>query len=195
MARKKKTVVEKTKPVERRKVVCFTGHRPNSLPCKYNRDHACYKSIKERLMKELLRCIKSGVTHFITGMALGFDQWALECLLELRAKDHTFTIVAAVPCKNQEGVWPKESQDHYRALLKACDKIVYVTQADYEANCMELRNHFMVDNSIAVIALYNGSQGGGTANCVKYAMEKNRPVWRIHPVDPKQDGWLKSDKA
>lgn len=187
---KKKVVKKEVKPVERRKVIAFTGHRPGNLPCRYDRNHACYKSIKERLLKVLIRAIDNGVTHFITGMAIGFDQWALECLLELRAKDYTFTIVAAVPCKGQESKWPTESQQHYRALLKACDTVCYVTEQPYEDGCMEARNQWMVDKSIALIALYNGSQGGGTANCVKYAKSKNRPIYRIHPVDAKLDGWL-----
>lgn len=191
MAKKKTVEKKEVKPIERRKVLCFTGHRPGSLPCKYSRDHACYKSIKERLLKVLIRAIEHGFTHFLTGMALGFDQWALECLLELRAKDYTFTVVAAVPCAGQESKWPKESQDHYKALLKACDKVVYVTKTPYDDGCMELRNRFMVDNSEVVVALYNDSQGGGTANCVKYAKEKKRHIYRIHPIEAKLDGWLK----
>lgn len=189
MAKKKKKT-EPVKPVKRRKVICFTGHRPKDLPCRYNRDHDCYRSIKERLLKVLIRAIESGVTHFVTGMALGFDQWALECLLELRAKDYEFTIVAAVPCKNQESKWPADSVKHYQALLKACDKVVYVTQTDYTNECMQARNKFMVDNSFAVISLWNGSQGGGTGSCIKYAKKMGRPIYRIHPVDSKLDGWL-----
>lgn len=36
----------------------------------------------------------------------------------------------------------------------------------------------MVDNSNAVLALWNGSEGG-TGNCVRYAKEKNKKIFQL----------------
>ncbi|MDE6001607.1 MAG: DUF1273 domain-containing protein, partial [Clostridia bacterium] len=55
------------------KTCMFTGHRPQKLPFKFNEhDERCIK-LKECLAALIKEKIKSGFTHFITGMALGTD--------------------------------------------------------------------------------------------------------------------------
>lgn len=43
-----------------------------------------------------------------------------------------------------------------------------------------MRNHSMVDMSEVVIAVYNGDETGGTANCVKYARKKDKKILILH---------------
>lgn len=63
---------------------CFTGHRPQSLPWKFNeQDERCLK-MKEQLRNEIIKAIKNGYTTFISGMALGFDMICAEIVLELK---------------------------------------------------------------------------------------------------------------
>lgn len=53
---------------------CFTGHRPQKLPFKFDEQHPDCVRLKKLLRQELVRLItEAGVTHFITGMALGID--------------------------------------------------------------------------------------------------------------------------
>jgi uncharacterized phage-like protein YoqJ len=53
---------------------------------------------------------------------------------------------------------------------------------------MQARNEWMVDNSNAMIAVWDGSPGG-TANTVKYAQAKERPVLVIDPVK-REEKWI-----
>lgn len=63
---------------------CFTGHRPQSLPWKFNeQDERCLK-MKEQLRNEIIKAIKNGYKTFISGMALGFDMICAEMVLELK---------------------------------------------------------------------------------------------------------------
>ena len=52
----------------------FTGHRPQSLPFGFNEaDDRCI-ALKQKLREEIINQIENnGVTHFITGMAIGVD--------------------------------------------------------------------------------------------------------------------------
>ena len=54
------------------KKCAFTGHRPQSLPFGFNEaDERCI-ALKQKLRDEIIRQIEeNGVTHFITGMAIG----------------------------------------------------------------------------------------------------------------------------
>ena len=69
------------------KVCCFTGHRPQSLPFGFNeQDERCIK-LKRLLRKDIERQItEEGVTHLISGMAIGVDMYAAEIVLDLKAK-------------------------------------------------------------------------------------------------------------
>ena len=66
------------------KKCAFTGHRPQSLPFGFNEaDERCI-ALKQKLRDEIIRQIEeNGVTHFITGMAIGVDMFAAEIVLGL----------------------------------------------------------------------------------------------------------------
>lgn len=72
---------------------CFTGHRPQSLPWKFNeQDERCLK-MKERLRNEIIKAIKNGYKTFISGMALGFDMICAEIVLELKKHIHLLNLL------------------------------------------------------------------------------------------------------
>jgi len=152
-------------------IVCFTGHRPQSvggftIP-NPTYDHIC-KEIK-RVLKEVKP------QKAISGMALGIDTWSAEICNELN-----IPWVAAIPFKGQEYIWPQESQSKYYQLLSLAAEIVIVSEGGYEPWKMQKRNEWMVDNADAVIGVWNGSPGG-TANCMRYAHQQNKMIYRISP--------------
>ncbi len=72
---------------------CFTGHRPQSLPWKFNeKDERCLK-MKEQLWNEIIKAIKNGYKTFISGMALGFDMICAEIVLELKKHIHLLNLL------------------------------------------------------------------------------------------------------
>lgn len=150
--------------------VCFTGHRPDKLGG-YNENNPIMARVRKMLTHEIRRMLLSGNRTFITGMALGVDQLAAEILLDLKdGSGHISNIklIAAVPFLGQEKMWPQASQRKFREILAKCDEVVYVCNAGYAGWKMQKRNEWMVDNSEAVIAVWDGT-AGGTGNCVKYA--------------------------
>lgn len=150
-------------------IVCGTGHRPeDSEPEGIVRIKAATK----------LRYTK-GVEQFITGMAAGFDLWAgHEALLQ------GIDIVCAVPW---QGHAPRKGDEElYQTLLDSASKIVYVTEVkDYPGPWVyPKRNHWMVDNSDAVMAYWSGKETGGTWECVKYARSKKAKIANIYHDPP-----------
>lgn len=68
------------------KKCAFTGHRPQSLPFGFNESDERCIALKQTLRAEIIRLIEQeGVTHFISGMALGVDIYAAEIVLGLKS--------------------------------------------------------------------------------------------------------------
>lgn len=150
-------------------IICGTGHRPDKLG-----------GYSEQAMKRVtqvalnyLSDLEVMPTRIITGMALGWDTALAEA-----ARDMLIPYVAAIPFKEQPYRWPTESQRRYTSLLQDADEVVYVCDPGYAAWKMQQRNKWMVDHADQVVALWNGTTGG-TANCVGYAFQQDKPIWNV----------------
>lgn len=155
------------------KELFITGHRPDEVGG-YN-PNPLQDWIKESL-KVAFDTIKPEL--IITGMALGVDQWAAEVALQCG-----IPFVAAVPFIGQEHIWRLDCREHYHRLLSQAKETVIVCPGAYEPWKMQKRNEYMVDRGEVGVAVWNGNSEGGTANCVKYALKKSKPIIQINPKD------------
>lgn len=163
------------------KTCCFTGHRPQGMPFRFNeKDERCL-NLKEKLKEISEKLIKEDkVTHFISGMALGTDIFAAEIIIDLKQKYPNIILEAAIPCESQETKWSEKQKRRYYKILNLCDKKT-VLQKNYTHDCMQKRNRYMIDNSDIVIAVWNGTPSG-TGNTVEYAQKKEKQIIFIDPI-------------
>ena len=159
------------------KTVCFTGHRPEVLGG-YDKDAPLNLKVRENLRKAVKAFKELGYRTFISGGALGVDQWGADAVLE----DPELELVIALPYKDYGSNWPPESQAYLAGQCKKASKVHVVCEGEYAGWKNNERNKWMVDNSDAVIAVWNGAEKGGTAHCVKYAKEKGKPMFRYDPA-------------
>lgn len=159
------------------RTACFTGHRPDKLGG-YSRNP------KQDWVKAALRKVISwangfdDVRHFISGGAIGVDQWAAEIVLSM-GNEAVLTI--AKPFPDQACMWPRSTQDHYQAICDMADSVVNVSEGPFTHAKMFKRNEWMVDRSDYVIAVWDGTPGG-TQGTVKYARSQGKDVLRINPL-------------
>lgn len=158
----------------------FTGHRPQSLPFRFNESDPRCIMLKARLKQEINDQISKGVYNFISGMALGVDTWAAEIVLEKRMFNKNIKLICAIPCRTQSLRWSPEAVERYDRILSKADEVVYVGE-QYTHDCMMNRNKYMVDRADSLIAVYSGAETGGTAATVKYAATKNKEIIIIDP--------------
>ncbi|MGI6336300.1 MAG: SLOG family protein [Eubacteriales bacterium] len=161
---------------ERAVTCCFTGHRPEKLPFAPGRNETTYRffmSMEEAVQRAILR----GYTHFITGMAEGFDLWAADMVVRFRRAYPELTLEAAIPYPGQARSWTYDSRDYYGEILKVCDKTTYVSSS-YTKDCMYKRNRYMVDHASLVITAFTGG-AGGTAYTLDYAQKNGVEVINI----------------
>ena len=154
-------------------IVMVTGHRPNKLKGGYDnfsKDNLYIRKIMRKSLEKL------NPSLCISGMALGIDTLFALTVLELK-----LPLLCAIPCKNHSRKWLKESKIIYDNILKQASEVILVTNTEYNPYLMQVRNEYMVNKSDIVLAFWNGTKGG-TANCVKYARNKNKKVY-IFNVD------------
>lgn len=147
-------------------VCCFTGHR--HIP------REDIKSLYHELMRVIDILIRSGVTRFRTGGALGFDTLAALTVIDKRKNDPRLTLELCIPCEDQTQGWSAEDVAIYQYIRSEADKVT-VLHDKYVKGCMHERNRYMVDGSHYCVA-YCTKQRGGSAYTVNYAKAKGVKV-------------------
>ena len=96
------------------KTVCFTGHRPQSIPYLWDENSPESVSLKSKIRNSIIELIENkGVTHFISGMAIGVDMICAEVILDLKSKYPYITLECALPCETQANRWTEKYRDRY----------------------------------------------------------------------------------
>ena len=160
---------------------CFTGHRPHRLPWHEDElDPRCQR-FRIELDRQVAMAYDRGYRHFISGMAQGGDLMFCDAVLKLREAHPEVVLEAAVPYPGQADRWKAAQQERYRRLLAQCDLETMVQQS-YTSGCMLRRNYYMVERSGLLIALYDGTPGGGTCNTLLYAIRRALDVIQLDPA-------------
>ena len=146
---------------------CFTGHRPQYL-------RRPQGEIQADLEKAIRGAIMEGYTTFITGMSRGVDIMAGEIVCKLKTSYPQLKLIAAVPFAGCEDLWGPYWKLRYKALLEHADYVKYISSR-YSVDVYEKRNHWMVEKSAKVIAVFNGKRSG-TMFTIQYAQERHVPV-------------------
>jgi uncharacterized phage-like protein YoqJ len=157
-------------------IISFTGHRPNKLPdpeTGYTLPNPCYNYVCQQTEQLLLELKPE---YCISGMAIGFDQYAANVCLKLG-----IPFVAAVPFLGQEKRWKDSTQQAYHSLLNKALRVEIISEGGYSAHKMQIRNQYLVDHCDLLIACWNGDLSGGTYNCLQYAKTQNKEIKLIDP--------------
>lgn len=148
-------------------IIAATGHRPDKLG---GYDEKTRRALGA-MATEYLHYERP--TFVISGMALGWDQAVAAAAVVLG-----IPFIAAVPFDGQERMWPQHSQTRYRRLLAHAERVEIIVERKLPFNiagAMQTRNEWMVDEANKLMALWDGSSGGGTCNCIRYAEKKGVP--------------------
>ena len=151
--------------IDRNITVAFTGHRTYD------------GRLDDALTDAVLRWYRDGYRIFMTGMALGFDMAAGECVAALRSRLPDMRLVCVVPFAGQERSFGADGRARYAQLIAAADETVVLADG-YYPRAYHVRNDFLVDNASAVIAYFDGS-AGGTGYTVRRAVRNGLHVDNI----------------
>ena len=159
----------------------FTGHRPAKLPWRYDESAPGCVALTAALEQQIATLAETGITDFISGMALGTDMICARIVLALKSKNPAIKLHCALPCQSQADQWTAESRQQYQSILSAADAVDLVSR-DNTPDSMMKRNRFMVDHASILLAVYNGEKRGGTAMTIRYARKQGRELYILNPV-------------
>jgi len=180
------SIMNKLKSIE---CVSFTGPRPK----KEDKHSFSVEDIMQRLYETIIKLIvEKGVTTFISGGALGFDQYAFQCVLWIQKHYPHIRNIMAIPFEEQYKGWAKEQIKLYATYKERADEVVYVDELElyqkknrvkpgkFQGIKYQNRNEFMVDNCQLLVSLYDGNKESGTYNCITYAKEQQVPILNLN---------------
>ena len=153
---------------------CFTGHRPQKLPWGPNENDPRCLETKRWIYMQIKQLYDLGYRQYMCGMAIGCDMYFAERVLILKAEHDDVLLFGAIPCASQPEKWNRAQKIRYTELLLKCGGSCRISE-EYTGTCMMERNRFMVDNSSAVIACYDGYPGG-TMKTILYAQRENKDI-------------------
>lgn len=135
---------------------CVTGHRiiPNEK----------LEYVRSELRREIEEAIGDGYKCFISGFAAGVDILFAQCVVEASERYSGIFLEAAIPYSGRLN----QLRTTERTLLCKCSSIKTICD-EYRRDCFMLRNHYMVQRSSRVIAVFDGRNSGGTAQTIRAA--------------------------
>ncbi len=150
--------------IDEKKTVCFTGHR------KIN------KSKLKNLPMEIEKSISIGYDTFLSGGAIGFDQFAAAHILRLKKKYPYIRLIFVLPCDKiiMSQKWSFSQKNAFLFLINKADDIIYISH-DYYDGCMKHRNEKLVELSSYCIA-YLEKERSGTGQTVRLMEKKDGTV-------------------
>lgn len=152
--------------------VSFTGHRPERLGVGYDERHPQV----DLFLNNTIAVAAREHNEFISGAALGVDQWAAEHVLALGAN-----LTLALPFATYGENWPEKSRKYLDTLVKRAKRVHIVCNGPYEPYKTHMRNQWMIRHSQVVIAVWDGEKGGGTASAVQIAKNAKKEIVRFNP--------------
>ena len=167
---------------------CFTGHRKiNGHYYNSFNPSPDWLALKNYLNELLHGLMINSVDHYISGLAIGVDLLAAECVDYARTNiGFDVQLTGAMPFPSQAGRWPQPTRQHWDHVCTLCNQVVSVSADPYSPEKMQTRNEWMVNNSHYVIAIWNGIRKGGTWNCITYAQTRGLPILFVQQG---QNGW------
>lgn len=158
----------------RNRTLCFSGHRPEKLPCKGDSFAESTRMLKSFLYSSILESIDNGYTRFITGLAKGVDLWAGEILVELKKTGHNISIISAAPYEHHGESFRGQDRAVLNSILENSDDVVYIS-SQYTKDCMRKRNYYMIDQSSKLIAVVSDYKSG-TGQTISYAKKQGLDI-------------------
>ncbi len=157
--------------------VCFTGHR--EVPA------ADREKLARLLPMALRQCIGRGYRRFWCGGALGFDTLAALAVLREKEREPSLRLCLALPCPEQDALWPERDRLQYREILSRADEVWYAAER-YIKSSLLTRDRYMVEHSTLCLC-YLTEMSGGTAYTASYALRQGLEVVNLAMLLDEED--------
>lgn len=172
-------------PVEKSRILFFTGHRPIKLPKDPGLMAAVLKTLHhyiDRMLAETeYRC-------FMTGMADGIDYFATEYLIQKKREYPEIFIISVEPCYGYYAYYVSHGYESWRleVMREGVDLVLTIPEVGITRSTFLDRNSWMAMHSGAVIGVVDDSSPrSGSGAAVRYARKNGSRYWVLDPFPPR----------
>lgn len=178
--------------IRRETAVCITGHR-EKLIVPYRGDPnmlGITRTVVRMMLERYIDIVMNkGYTTLISGLAEGTDLWAAAHVISRKRFSSECKLIGTMPYLKHSNGFSAENiellkhvERYADLLITTCDNqnMIYGKKGgpNTDPHVYRDRNFFMVDNSSAVIAFYNGTSAhSGTGQTVRYAEHRDKPIF------------------
>lgn len=161
------------------KTCCFICDNTSNQLLQFEEDNTYFTKLKMQLKERIIRLIEDlSVTHFISGMNIGVEQYVAEVILDLKKLYPKITLEGALPFENQSVNWTEYQRNKYFFIMKESDKETLL-QYRYTNDCMGNRDLYMVSKSKFIITVCNESTTSRVGKLISYAKATGKVVFII----------------
>lgn len=151
-------------------IIGVTGHRPTRLALRKTDTDTL-----DRFAAKVLGDLPQPAFTVVSGMQLGWDESVARACVLLN-----IPFTAAIPFEGFDANWLPAQREEHRRLRKLAARVHVVSEGtEYSQKKLKLRNEWIVDQSVRMLALWDGYDDGGTAQCVRYAGKRSVPVTNV----------------
>lgn len=156
------------------RICTFTGHRSKFFPWGDDLTDKRAMLLLNELKGEVMLAANEGFNTFLCGGAQGVDTWVANIILDLKEKYPYIKLIIVLPF---EGYNSFITEINYSRTIKYADEII-VVGAEKGVKGFTKRDHYMIDRSERVIAVYDERSKikSGTYRAVQYAKEKRKDI-------------------
>ena len=158
-----------------KRTCCFIDHDYNVSEQSIDQKSEFRYKLKE-IIGSLIKDYR--VNYFISGVELGFEQSAVEIVLELKEEYSQLTIEAVLPYESLSIEWNKIQRDKYYSIMQKIDKETLM-QYQYTKDCIRKKNIYIINKSDFIIILCKNICK--INDFIRYAKYKKKTLFIIEP--------------
>lgn len=175
--------------IQKETAICITGHRERAVT-PYRDDprfwNATVMTVRLMLSRYIDLVMDKGYSTMINGLAEGTDLWAADHCLKRKRFAKT-KLVGVMPFLRHADYLREDYKNILRRVERYADLLVTTCDAPdmrygiAASPCTspllyQNRNYYMVDNSSVVVAFFAGNSRSGTAQTIRYAQRRGKPI-------------------
>ncbi len=135
----------------------------------------------------LIECFS--VTNFLSGMDIGFEQYAAEVVLKKKKDYPQITLEGVLPYETHSVNWTEAQRDKYYSIMEKSDREIMM-QCHYTWDCMTRRNLYMINQSKHIVFFNEGT--GEVDRLILFSKAKGRNVIVINSEKEFNKGLIKN---
>ena len=159
---------------------CCIGQRAQAFASGYrDKTHIFHQKYLQTLEKAIESHVQNGIRHFVCGASSETALDFAEIVLKMRDKCPDLQLEIDLAFQYQHVIFSPANQLRYQKILRCADTLLYLF--NHQDFCNKAQHDFyMVDNSLYVIAIWNGLQDSELYHTITYACEQGKQVEVIH---------------